>query len=196
MRFCDIICPLCGSFFLWQFVGFFFILSASTIISIKKDVKGKTFSSAFFYILVFDLLHATASVLIKYTIYISSFKTIISWESLGLGIGGGLIYIFIPSMRKAFHKSLHTIRKKTIAILAFNDMLFIAGKLLLFLGFASGSVALVSVLEGTQVFFGILYGAILGAIYRNIFKEKISRRAIMAKLIAALLLFEGIVLIS
>lgn len=179
-----------------QFIGFLFILAATTLISLKKNSAGKTFSSAFFYILLFDFLQAIAAILVKYAINLNSFKTIISWESLGLALGGTIIYLFIPSIRQAFHQSLKTIRKRIIGILVFNDMLFIAGNLFFFFAFSKGTVALVKVLEGSQTFFGIFYGWFLNSVYPAIFKEKITGQEIMKKLIAALLLIEGIILIS
>lgn len=179
-----------------QFIGFLLILAATTLISFKKNPTDKTFSAGFFYILLFDFLQAIASILVKYTINLNSFKTIVAWESWGLALGGAIIYLLIPSLRKAFHQSLLKITKRAIGILTLNDMFFIAGKLFFFFGFSQGPVALVKVLEGTQTFFGILYGWLLHLAYPAIFKEKITRHALTNKLIAALLLLEGIILIS
>lgn len=179
-----------------QFIGFLLILTATTVISFKKNPAGKTFSSAFFYILLFDILTAISSILVKYAINLNSFKTIVAWESWGLALGGVMIYFLIPTIRKAFHQSLRIIRKRAIAILTLNDMFFIAGKLFFFFGFSTGTVALVKVLEGTQAFFGILYGWILNLAYPAIFKEKITRHALLNKLIASLLFLEGIILLS
>lgn len=179
-----------------QFVGFLCVLTATTLISFKKKGARKTFSSAFFYIILFDLLQAISALLIKYTLNFNSFKTIVSWESLGLTLGGISIYLVIPSIRKSFHHSLRTIKKRVISIIALNDLLFIFGKLFFFFAFSKGTVSLVKVLESTQVFFGILYGALLNLTYPLIFKEKITRQTLTKKLIAGLLLLEGIILLS
>lgn len=179
-----------------QFIGFIFILSATVLVSIKKIGETRLFSRAFYYILMFDILSAATAILIKYTITTNSFGDVVAWESWGLALGGFSIYLLVPSIRKAFSKSVRTIRKRTIGILAFNDLLFIAGKLLFFFAFSLGSVALVKVLEGTQAFFGILYGLIFTSMYPSVFREKITKKAIVHKFIAVLLLFEGIILIS
>ena len=179
-----------------QFVGFLCVLTATTLISFKKSRTGKTFSPAFFYILLFDFIQAISAILVKYALNLNSFTTIVSWESVGLAFGGIIIYIFFSSIRKAFHHSIHTIRKRVVFIIAFNDVLFIAGKLFFFFGFSKGAVSLVKVLESTQVFFGILFGVLLNLAYPMIFKEKITRHKLLRKLIASLILIEGIILIS
>ncbi len=179
-----------------QFVGFLFVLTATTLISLKKNHAGKNFSTAFWYILLFDFLQAINTILIKYALNLNSFKAIASWESIGLSLGGMSIYLIIPPIRKAFHRSLRTIRKRVFSIIALNDLLFIIGKLFFFFSFSKGAVALVKILESTQVFFGIFYGILLNAAYPAIFKEKITRQSLTGKLIAALILLEGIILIS
>lgn len=179
-----------------QFIGFLFVLGATTLVSLKENAAGRAFSAAFFYILIFDFLQATGSILVKYAINLNSFKKIVSWESWGLALGGVIIYLLIPSIRRAFRQSLRLIRKRAFGILAFNDLLFIAGKLFFFFGFATGTVTLVKVLEGTQTFFGVFYGWLLTLAFPLIFKETMTGQALQQKLIAALLLIEGIVLIS
>lgn len=179
-----------------QFIGFVCVLIATTIISLKKTKTRFKLSSAFFFMLAFNLLSAVSAVLMKYAITANSLRKIISYESWGIGIGAVLLYVFIPSIRRAFIQNARIIRKKVLSILILNDIFYIAAKSLTFLAFSLGPIGLVSVLGGTQVFFGILYGWILTLAYPMIFQEKITKKALLQKFTAALLLFEGIVLIS
>ena len=90
---------------------------------------------------------------------------------------------------------MKTIPVRTIAILVFNEIMFIFSKALTFFSFTLGPAVLVNVLEGTQVFYAIVYGWILMQIAPKVFKEDMSKEGITKKLIFACILFLGIWLV-
>ncbi len=180
-----------------QFLGFILVIGAALGVTMKPKQKGeKIISQAFFLILAFNILWALAGVLIKFAINANSFSQILSYESWGIAIGGALVFIFVPGIRKNFMKSLKQIKTRVLAILFVNEGIFVIAKSISFSAFALGPVALVSVLNSTQVFYGILYGIFLTKALPKLFKEDISKEGIIKKIGFAIIMFVGIVLIS
>lgn len=180
-----------------QFVGFILVIAAALGVTMKPKIKGeKIISQAFFLILAFNIMWALAGVLIKFSINANSFSEILSYESWGIAIGGTLVFIFVPSVRHNFMKNLKQIRTRVLAILFVNEGVFVIAKSISFSAFALGPVALVSVLNTTQVFYGILYGIFLTKALPKLFKEDISMSGVARKIGFAVMMFLGIVLIS
>ena len=180
-----------------QLVGFIIIFTAVVLVSLKPSVNKKlTLSSAFFLIILANFMWALAGVLIKFAINANTFSKILSYESWGIGIGGFLLFILIPSVRNSFLKNVESVKKRTLSILFINEFTFVIAKSISFLAYSLGPVALVSVLSGTQVFYGILYGYVLTKIFPKSFREDIQAKSLVRKGILALLLFLGILLVS
>ena len=77
-----------------------------------------------------------------------------------------------------------------------NETVFLAAKLLTLAAVALGPTALVSVLGGTQVFFGIVAGWVLTVLVPSIYREDVARRDLLRKGAVALVLFAGIACIN
>lgn len=179
-----------------QLIGFVIIFAAVLAASVKiSDLHQIRLSKAFFLILLYDILLATSALLIKYSINDSSFSNIISYQSFGVGIGGIFLAIVSPSIRKSFTSSWQTLKKQTIGAMFFNEALFIVGRSLTYFAFSIGPIALVSVLEGTGVFYGIIFALILTLLLPSILKEDISGRILVSKLILGILLVFGVWLV-
>lgn len=180
-----------------QFLGFVLILAGSLGITLKPKAKGeKIISKAFFLILAYNVLWALSGVLIKFAINANSFSKILSYESWGIALGGAIVFLLFPGIRKAFLANVKTIRKRTVNIIILNEGLFVFAKSLGFYAFSLGPVALVSVLTSTQVFFGIIYGVILTKAFPKLFKEDISKEGIAKKITMAVLVILGIILLT
>jgi bacterial/archaeal transporter family protein len=179
-----------------QFLGFVLIISAAIGITFKPKTKGeKILSKAFFLILLYNILWALSGVLIKFAINANSFSKILSYESWGIALGGTLVFLLFPGIRKAFLVNIKTIRRRTVNIIIVNEGLFVLAKSLGFYAFSLGPVALVSVLTSTQVFFGILYGFILTKSFPKLFKEDISSEGLTKKIGLSILVVLGIILL-
>ncbi len=178
-----------------QLVGFALVLFSALAISFKKEDGKFRLSPAFWCMFAADILWAASYILVKFTISANSFSKIVSYESWGLFIGGASLFIIFPVVRKAFFESAKTVRKGTLGVMFMNEAFFIAAKSLTFLALASGPVALVTVLGGTQVFYGILLGLVLTLAFPLIFKEDMSAKGLLRKIIFAGILFAGIWLI-
>ncbi len=135
-------------------------------------------------------------VLYKFVTEDQSFVAILAYGSWGIGIGGLMLYLGVPSIRRAFHYDVSRMRRRGMAVIFANEGIFLFGKAVSFLAVTMGSATLVSVLAGTQVFFGILLGWILMLIAPAIFKEDVGRQDLIRKALLASVMFAGIVLVN
>ena len=178
-----------------QLLGFLFILFATVGISVEKR-KGKFYiSKAFFLILIVDVLWATSGVLMKFAIKTNSFSNVLSYESFGIFLGGFLIFIFYPNSKNAFLKNIKIVRKNTIKIILLNESIVVFAKAVTFYAFSLGPLGLVSVLEGAQTFYAIVYGWFLTITFPLIFHEDITKRGLFKKIVLFLILLLGIYLL-
>jgi bacterial/archaeal transporter family protein len=179
-----------------QLVGFFVILISVVGASLKTNTKKMFFSSALGLILLVDIMWASSAILIKFALNLNSFATILSYEGWGVAIGGLILYIFSPTIRASFRTTATSIRKFALLILIVNESLYLLSRAITFYAYSLGPVALVSVIGGTQVFYGIASGFILTKTMPKLFHENINKKKIQWKLMFASLLIIGIYLVA
>lgn len=179
-----------------QFVGFILILGAAVALSARRGLGGIQFSKVLGLLLFVNFLWSLSVVLFKFIAAGDHFERFLSYESWGFALGGLLIFIFVPSVRNAFLASLRVIPRQALATIAVNETIFLGAKLLTLAAVALGPTALVSVLGGTQVFFGIVAGWVLTVLVPSIYREEIARRDLIRKGAIALVLFAGIACIN
>lgn len=179
-----------------QMSGFILILFSALVISFKKEEGKFRLSPAFWYMLAADFLWSASYVLVKFAISANSFTKILSYESWGLFLGGASLFVFFPIIRNAFFESVKTVGKGTIGVVFMNEAFFVVAKSLTFLALSSGPVALVTVLAGTQVFYGIIFGLFLTLMFPMIFNEDISKKGLFKKMMCAVIMLVGIYLIQ
>jgi drug/metabolite transporter (DMT)-like permease len=175
-----------------QYIGFVLILAATILIALPREKNTWAFPKGFWLIVLYDAMFAIIGILLKYSSSESSFNQIIAFESFGMGLGGILIYIFIPTIRNAFLKSRKMLFKKALPVIVLNEILFVLAKSLGYYAFILGPVTLVSVLSNVQVFFGLLFGWILTILIPHTFHEDISKKGLALKAGTAFLLFVGL----
>jgi len=179
-----------------QFIGFVLILGAAITLSAKRGIGGLQFSSVFWMLLIVNFIWSLSVVLFKFVAGGEHFEQFLAYESWGFALGGLLIFLFVRSVRDAFRDSLRTVPRQALGIIAVNETIFLGAKLLTLAAVALGPTALVSVLGGTQVFFGIVAGWILTVLAPSIYKEQIARNDLIRKGAVALVLFVGIACIN
>jgi len=179
-----------------QLFGFFLILTCAILLSYKKQKKKFKFDNSFYYVLAADAFFAGGSILIKFAINANSFTKIVSYESWGIAIGALFLFIFYKASRVAFLETTKTAGNKVLGIMLFNEGVYILAKTITFLAISLGPVTLVSVLGGTQVFYGIVFGLVLTIFMPKVFKESVAKEEIIKKLVLIVFLFVGIWLIK
>jgi drug/metabolite transporter (DMT)-like permease len=179
-----------------QLVGFVLILSGVLALALKDDLRRFSPSRAFWMIVLVDLIWVSSVILFKLVVKSLAFMEVLSYESWGLALGSLLIYLLVPRVRRAFNHTARTVPRRVFGIIFANEFIFVVAKLIGFVAIALGPVALVAVLGGTQVFFGIILGWALTFLAPSAFKEDISRRTLLRKGGLAVVLVAGIGLIS
>ncbi len=174
-----------------QLVGFVLILGAVLALSMRKGIGGVR-PSVLVSLVIVNFLWSLSVVLFKFVAEGSDFTRLLSYESWGMALGGVLIYLFVPAMRRAFREALPAIPRRALGIIGINETVFVIAKLMTLAAVAMGSTALVSVLGGTQIFFGIVMGWALTVIAPAVYKENITRNELLRKGAVALVLFVGI----
>lgn len=179
-----------------QIIGFITLLVASIGLSFDKQNAKFELSSAFYLILAVDIIWALSAVLMKFTIHTSEFAHILTYESWGIALGGLILFLFVPVIRRSFISTQKQLHKKVLAVMFSNEGLFVLAKSLAFYAYLIGPVSLVSVVGGSvQVFFGIILGTVLTLFFPTIFKEDISRNNISKKIVFGAVICVGMWLV-
>lgn len=178
-----------------QLFGFLIVLSSVIAVSLENGVGGFRLSRNFLLIMLVNLMWGAGAILIKFAIGANSFSKILSYESWGLGLGGLILYLFVPHIRNAFLESFRKVSKTVLTVMFINEGFFVIAKSLTFFAYSLGPASLVSIVGSTQVFFGILYGYVLTIFLPKIIKEDISREKLTKKIFFAILSFLGLWLV-
>ena len=181
-----------------QVVGFLIVFLTAgilTVITGKPSAAVRMSNGVFLLIICADLMWAVSSVLLKYLVAENAIWKIFIYQTWGAGLGGLILFCSFPQMRRAFIWSLRTVNVSVTELILLNEIVFVTGKLFNILALSIGPTALVSVLGGTQVFFGLIYGLILTKTMPLVYHEDISRRGLVKQLILAFSMFIGICLL-
>lgn len=125
---------------------------------------------------------------------ITDFWVSMSYQTLGITLGGFLLFLYAP-YRRVFLRDMRTIKKKVVVALTASQWITLLADFSYFYAITLTSVAIVSVMQGTQPLFLLLFGLILTLFFPHIIKEDISKKTLGIKIIAVILLFAGIILI-
>lgn len=175
-----------------QLVGFFLVFGSVISLSINRVERRPKFDRAFWAVMAADILFATAAIVVKFTVNLTGFAGIVAYESWGVAIGGLLLFLAVRPVRRAFVDSAQEVGGKTLSVMASSEGIFILAKAVTFLAITLGPVALVGVLGGVQVFYGLLFGVLLTTLFPHIFREDIDKHTLMIKVMCSLLLFAGV----
>jgi drug/metabolite transporter (DMT)-like permease len=178
-----------------QLAGFVLILSAAVATSIRRDAGAFRLSAVFWLVLLADVMWATTHVLFKYVVREYAFVRLISYESWGMAVGGLMLYLTVPAVRRSLAHNLRAMRKLGMGMFALNEGAYIAAKMIALRADSLGPIALVSVLGSTEVFFGLLLGWLLTLAAPDTFGEDIRRESLLRKAGLAAVVFGGVWLV-
>lgn len=180
-----------------QVVGFTLVIVASLGATLKFKKNEKFFSPVWGLIFTYGLLWAVGNILFRFVSSETGFFNLLAYTGWGFGLGGLSLFIFSSSIRNAFLENYRYVGKTVTVTIFTNEAIFVIARLCSYYAITlASSAALVSVISSTQVFFGVLYGLILASVAPHIFKENITRSALIKKIIWGGLAVVGIYLIS
>lgn len=168
-----------------QYIGFFLVLGPSVILSMNAKGKfkkgGIKISRAFWEILAAGLMWSIGVIIFKPISQEFPLITLAAYESWGIFLGGLILYATTPIVRYHFRKNIGA-GGRVFSFVLFNESLSVGAKLIGYLAFSLGPVALVSSLGGTQVLFGIFLGIVLTKFFPNLILEDLRNSTLKSKL--------------
>jgi drug/metabolite transporter (DMT)-like permease len=179
-----------------QLAGFLVTLCAVMGLTVTKFDRRLRLGRGFWAMAGANLLFATSALLVAYTVELEAFMPTLIYQSWGLALAGLTLFVSLPAIRRAFVKSFRHTGGVTLSIMFLNETLFNIANALTFLAISLGPVALVTVLGGTQIFYGLLFGVVLSVLFPGTFKEGLTKYQLAKKVIFSALLFGGVALIA
>lgn len=154
----------------------------------KKEVFGLMALSCLLFSINFLFFKFFA---IEYSFWVTSF-----WEYLGFAIFASLLLLFIPSYRKQFSSVM---KKNSLAVLTVNgvnEILNILAKVSFNFASLLTPITLTWIVDGLQPLFIFIYGVLLTVFLPKISKENISKRILVQRITAIIIMFVGVYLIN
>lgn len=175
-----------------QFIGSGIILLGVFLTSIDwKGEKRKVKKKLILYMLVATFIIALSGIIFKYVTIENNFWVSSFWEYIGLGLSGLLIYLISPKYRNEFHFMNRSGGKKIFLLNIASELLTISGNLLTNFALLLAPVAMVYLVGSFQPAI-VLFLTIIGTKFLpHIIKEDISRKILIPKIIAIILITIG-----
>lgn len=179
----------------FEFLSFLLLVSGGFLITYQKDKKISLASlkmsaiSAFFLALFF--------VLSKYVYLEMPFWTGFIWIKIG-GLLAGLSFLFSKAVRNELFKVKGAMPKKTAGIFLVNQAAGAGANILQSWGVALAPlifVPFINALQGVQYAFLLLFTILVSLKAPQLLKEEISRKTIIQKISAILLIIGGLVVL-
>lgn len=194
---------LLGYFFLqetltWlQIFSSVLIIAAAVILNIEiKTNRAKINFKAIWLMVLSSFLLALITFLFKFVALQGNFWQTTFWEYIGFSLTAIFILVFVKSYRRDFFQVWKHNTAPVLLLNAGNEILNIIAKIILTFATLSAPLALVFVASGTTPFFVFLIGIILTIFLPKWGKENISKKVLVQKIIAIIILFIGSYLLN
>jgi drug/metabolite transporter (DMT)-like permease len=177
-----------------QIAGLIIVVIAGVSLSAEK-LEGRIFRprKSLWFMLLASLMYGLVGILFRFVVKEASFWTTLSYEYIGSGIGGLLLFL-LPRVRKSIVADIRQI-KSSAGIIAFNDSVAILAQMAESYAVTLVAVPLVNLIGSIQPLLSLGEGYILTKRFPNIIKEDISKTVIASKLIFIILIFFGLYLV-
>ncbi len=167
---------------------------------INYERKNTIFWSSTVFSLLTSVFFSLHFILAKYVYMAHSFWSGIIWINFGGFLMAILIFSISKSVRSEILVRRSTFKKETAMIFVVSKIFAAAGGLLqnlaIFLAPTLTAVAIVNGLQGIQYAFLLLFTIFLSVKFPEIIKEEISKKTIIRKSIAIILILGGMMLIA
>lgn len=171
-----------------QYLGIFLIASGAFLISVREKLHKIVLSKAFWIILFASFLAAVSSVVAKFVLTPENIFNLLFW----FGLGGGIVSGFVLLLH---HPDLREKAQVGIKHLVWISALGVLASLSLVYSIANGPVSLVLAIFETKPLFVFLLVLLFSRAYPGFLKEKMSKKIVVQKLMAILLIVAGSLLL-
>lgn len=168
------------------------LLAGAVILSLdfsSEKIRFKT--TVLGLMLLSSFLFSLNSLIFKFVAVNSNFWITYFWGYVGWSIAGVLLFSLFKNYRLEFLSVFRTNKKSVISLNILNEAISIIAGMCFNFATLLAPLALVTVVNGFQPFFILLYGIILAMFFPNIIKENLSKRYLLHKIFAISLMFVG-----
>lgn len=177
--------------------AFLFLVLGSVLINFEKEksITSKSFQISVLVAFLFSL----SFVLIKYVYLAQPFWNGFIWKSIGGFLMAVCFFIFFPEIKKEIFKKGEKFPKKTTAIFVTNQAAGAGANILQNWAIALAPlayVAIINALQGVQYAFLLIFTIFLSLKLPQILKEEISKKILLQKISAILLIGGGLAILA
>ena len=180
---------------IYQVISFILLLLGSILIVYDKD-KLITFKSFQFSALA-AFLFSISYILFKFAYETQAFWSAFIWINIGSFLIG-ILFLLSKEVRDEIFRKKHTFKKDTGLIFMANRLVGSSSYALQNWAIALvpfGFLAFLNAMEGIRYIFILIFAAIISIKFPKILSEEISRKIILQKFIAVLLIVAGLVIL-
>jgi bacterial/archaeal transporter family protein len=182
-----------GEFFTYlQYLGIFILIFGALLLSYKPKMK-IAFGKAFWLMMLSIITMAISNIILKYLLKSNDFWTIYAYTRIGI------FFVVLPIIYFTFSDLKQAIKQhgyKVIGFISLSESLILIGVFAGIIALSLGPATLVSAFSSIQNFILLGITVLLSVFFPKVIKENIDKATIIWKVIAIVLLFVGVILIS
>lgn len=178
-----------------QFLASLLIIVGAVVISLDFSQKIKLKAKPFLLMVLSSFMIAVNALIFKVIALEGNFWGTAFWEYIGGAIFGLFLFLCIPLYRTQFIATIQKGKKAVLTINLVSELLNIGAKLAANFASLLAPLVLVWVVNGLQPLLVFIYGVILTVFLPALGKEDISRRTVIQKLSAMVVILLGIYLL-
>lgn len=176
---------------LLQWLAIIVVVAGAVIVSANRSSGSSTrrLGRVFVLLLISSLLMAGANIASKYVL-----DSISSWNMYwitGLSIAVGFMLV---SLRPRVVRELVGLRRRgaVLGLLALNELLVVAGVLLLFVAMQNGPVSLVSAIFSSRPIFVLIFAFVISRTFPNFLKWETGKGVLAQRVVGTVMVVAGI----
>jgi len=177
--------------------GLLIVLGAIGISLELTDDKGPRFKKEVFWLMTLSsVLFALNFLFFKFFALQESFWTTSFWEYVGFAVFAFVLMVFVKPYRREFISVMRENKAAVIGLNGFNEIVNITAKLSFNFASLLTPITITWIVNGFQPLFVFTYGVILTMFFPHISEEKISRKHLVQKISAILVMLSGTYLLN
>ena len=177
-----------------QIFGLLIVVGAGLFLS-AKNISAKIFRprKSLYFMLLACFMYGMVGILFRFVVKETSFWTTLSFEYMGSGIGGVLLFL-IPKVRSNFQNQINAI-KSSAGVITANNGITIMAQMSESYALSLAPVPLVNIIGSIQPAISLVEGIILTKKFPHLIKEDISKAVLTQKLISIIFIFVGLYIV-
>ncbi|HEY5713899.1 MAG TPA: EamA family transporter [Candidatus Gracilibacteria bacterium] len=178
-----------------QIIGGSIIILGAIILTKDPTKKWGVRLDTLGLILLSSLCLVSVEIIFKDTVQSIPYQNTLFWFFLGHALSG-LLLLFVPSYRKEIKSFGKNVNRKFLGLMSINESLGLVADTFNMYAILLAPIALVKAISGFQGVFVFLYGIIITLFFPAILKEDLSRKTLIRKISALIIMLIGSFIIA